>query len=93
MSLLREAERLGFPRYPHETAGEFAEALGEPRKPLAAATEVFVRARYGSAEPTDTDVTDAEAGSDAVAAHLARRPPRRRRAIVRDADEPGSKEG
>jgi hypothetical protein len=85
MNLLRGAERVGFPRRPHETADEFAEALVEPKATLATTTEIFVRARYGSSEVTDDDVARAEGGSDAVLAHLSRQPPRRRR-VVRDAD-------
>jgi hypothetical protein len=91
MNLLRGAERVGFPRRPHETADEFAEALVEPKATLATTTEIFVRARYGSSEVTDDDVAQAEGGSDAVLAHLSRQPPRRRR-VVRDADAT-SKEG
>jgi hypothetical protein len=86
LSLLRGAERVGFPRAPHETPDEFAAALRQPREPLEAATEVFVRARYGRDEPNDDDVARAEGGSDAVLAHLSREPPRRRRGVVRDAE-------
>jgi hypothetical protein len=86
MNLLRGAERVGFQRRPHETANEFAEALGEPRANLATTTEIFRRARYGSADVTDEDVARAEGGSDAVLAHLSREPPRRRRRVVKDAD-------
>jgi hypothetical protein len=86
MNLLRGAERVGFPRHPHETAAEFAEALVEPKETLATTTEIFGRARYGAAEVTDDDVARAEGGSDAVLAHLSRQPPRRRRRVVRDAD-------
>jgi hypothetical protein len=85
MSLLRGAERIGFPRRPHETADEFAAALKEPKTTLATITEIFVRARYGSSEITDDDVAQAEGGSDAVLAHFSRQPPRRRR-VIRDAD-------
>lgn len=85
LSLLRGAERAGFPRRPDETADEFATALDEPRAPLAATTEAFVRARYGSGEVSAEDVSQAEKGADAVVAHLVRRPPRRRAAVVRDA--------
>jgi hypothetical protein len=87
LNLLRGAERVGFPRAPHETATEFAEALRQPQAPLETATEAFVRARYGREEPTDDDVAQAEGSSDAVLAHLARQPPRKRRGIIRDAEE------
>jgi hypothetical protein len=91
LNLLRGAERVGFPRAPHETPDEFAGALRQPREPLEAATEVFVRARYGRDEPTDDDVARAEGGADAVLAHLSRAPPRRRPGVVRDAE--AKKEG
>ena len=93
MNLLRGAESVGFPRRPHETAEEFAKALAQPGDVLEATTEIFVRARYGSAELTDDDVALAEAGSDSVRAHLSRQPPRRRGGIVRDADDAAPKEG
>jgi hypothetical protein len=48
LNLLRGAERAGFPRHPHETAAEFAEALAEPKATLTTTTEIFVRARYGA---------------------------------------------
>jgi hypothetical protein len=86
LNLLRGAERAGFPRAPHETPGEFAGALRQPQAALETATEVFVRARYGREEPSDEDVAQAEGGSDAVLAHLARQPPRKRRGVVRDAE-------
>jgi hypothetical protein len=92
MHLLRGAERVGFPRRPHETAEEFAEALAEPRETLETTTEIFVRARYGSEEVTEDDVARAEGGSEAVLAHLGRRPPRRRR-VIRDADAAPRDEG
>ena len=92
MNLLRGAERVGFPRRPHETADEFANALVEPKATLTTTTEIFVRARYGSVEVTDDDVARAEGGSDAVLAHLSREPPRRRRAVVRDVDAAPAKE-
>jgi hypothetical protein len=88
LNLLRAAESVGFPRRPHETAGEFAVALAQPRDVLKSTTDIFEQARYGSAELTDDDVALAEAGSDAVRAHLSRQPPRRRGGIVRDADAP-----
>ena len=56
LDLLRGADRAGFARRPDETAEEFAAALAEPRAPLEAATDVFVRARYGPFEVTDEDV-------------------------------------
>jgi hypothetical protein len=93
LNLLRGAESVGFPRHPHETADEFADALEEPKAPLAITTEVFVRARYGGTEITDEDVAQAEAGSDAVRAHLSRQPPRRRGGVMRDVDETPPKEG
>jgi hypothetical protein len=91
MNLLRSAEGLGFPRRPHETADEFALALGEPREPLATTTGIFDRARYGPEELTDDDVALAEGGSDTVRAHLSRQPPPRRQ-VVRDADTATPKE-
>lgn len=86
LNVLRGAERAGFPRRPHETADEFADALGEPRQPLLATTDTFVRARYGPFELSDEDVLEAERGADAVLGHIARRPPRRRADTVRDVD-------
>lgn len=88
LGLLRAAESAGFPRRPDETPAEFAQALDEPRAPLAEATEVFVRARYGPHDATDADVAAAERGAAAVIGHLARRPPRRRPRVVKD-EEPG----
>ncbi len=85
LGLLRGAERAGFPRRPDETPAEFASALDEPRAPLAEATDVFVRARYGPLDPTDGDVAAAERGTAAVLDHIARRPPRRRPGVVKDA--------
>jgi len=87
LNLLRGAERAGFPRRLHETPDEFAAALGEPREALEATTERFVRARYGHFDVTDEDVRAAESGVDGVLGHLAREPPRRRREVVRDADQ------
>ncbi len=88
LGLLKGAERAGFPRRPDETASAFAAALDEPRAPLAEATDAFVRARYGPFEVTDGDVAQAERGVAAVLEHLGRRPPRKRRDVVRDADAP-----
>lgn len=85
LNLLRGAERAGFPRRPSETPDEFAAALAEPREPLEGATQTFVHARYGAAAVGEEDVARAEAGADAVLAHLARNP--RRRQVVRDADD------
>ena len=76
--LLQGAEKLGFSRRPEETPAEFAAALAEPRAPLAEATELFVRARYGPSDVTDGDVAAAERGVAAVLAHLERHPRRRR---------------
>jgi hypothetical protein len=92
LNLLRGAESVGFPRRPHETAEEFAVALAQPRDVLKRTTQIFEEARYGSAELTDDDVALAEAGSDAVRAHLSRQPPRQRGGIVRDADAPPTDE-
>lgn len=91
LNILRGAERAGFPRRPSETPDEFAAALAEPREPLEDATGTFVCARYGAAPLSDQDVTRAEAGADAVLAHLSRHP--RRRRVVRDADEDSPDEG
>jgi hypothetical protein len=87
LRMLRGAERLGFSRRPDETPAQFARALAEPRAPLAEATEVFVRARYGQFDVGDDEVQAAERGADGVLAHLERHPPRRR-VVVRD-DETG----
>ncbi len=65
---------------------EFASALNEPRAPLVEATDVFVRARYGPSDPSDGDVAAAERGAAAVLDHLARRPPRRRPGVMKDAE-------
>jgi hypothetical protein len=88
LTLLRGAARAGFPRRPDETPAEFASALDEPRVPLAEATDVFVRARYGPFDLTDGDVAQAERGVAAVLERLERRPPRRRRDVARDAEDP-----
>jgi Domain of unknown function (DUF4129) len=88
LGLLRAAERAGFPRRPSETPNEFAGALLEPRAPLEEATVAFVNARYGPYEVGDDEVMRAERGAAAVAAHLARRPPRRRTELVHDAPRP-----
>lgn len=85
LNLLRGAERAGFARRPEETPAEFASALREPRAPLEAATEAFVRARYGPVDAGEDDVVLAERASDAVLEHLSRHPPPRRRAHVKDA--------
>lgn len=87
LSLLRGAARAGFPRRPDETPAEFASALDEPRVPLAEATDVFVRARYGPFDLTDGDVAQAERGVAAVLERLERRPPRRRQDVARDAED------
>jgi hypothetical protein len=89
LRLLHGAERAGFPRRPGETPSEFAAALGEPRAPLAEATEAFERARYGPFEVSEADVLREERGVAAALDHLARRPPRRRRDVVRDDVPPG----
>ena len=86
LGLLRGAERSGFPRRPDETPAEFASALAEPHAPLVEATDAFVRARYGPFDLTEGDVKAAERGVAAVLDHLARRPPRRRPDVVRDAE-------
>jgi len=86
LGLLRGAERSGFPRRPDETPAEFSSALAEPAAPLAEATDIFVRARYGPFDLTDDDVQAAERGAAAVLDHLARRPPRRRQDVVKDAE-------
>jgi len=86
LNLLRGAERAGFPRRAHETPDEFGAALGEPRGPLLSTTATFVRARYGPFDVTPDDVAGAERGADAVLGHLSRHPPKRRAAMVRDAD-------
>jgi len=83
LNLLRGAERVGFPRRAHETPREFASALAEPAEALEAATEAFVRARYGPSELTDDDVAVAERGADAVLDRLHQRPPKRREDVVR----------
>jgi hypothetical protein len=83
LRMLRGTERLGFPRRPDETPAQFARALAEPRAPLAEATEVFVRARYGPSDMADGDVQAAERGVAAVLAHVEQHPPRRR-VVVRD---------
>jgi hypothetical protein len=88
LMLLRGAEHVGFPRRPSETPREFESALQEPAAPLRAVTELFVRARYGPIDLSDKDVSTAERGADAVLDRLQRRPPRRRREIVHDADAP-----
>ena len=81
LNLLRGAERVGFPRRSHETPREFADALGEPRGALGAATDAFARARYGPFEVAEAEVVEAEQAVDAVLGHLARpRPPE----VVRD---------
>jgi hypothetical protein len=85
LRLLRAAEEVGFPRRPEETPAEFATALDEPRAPLAEATEVFLRARYGPFDLTEGDVALADRSAAAVIAHLDRRPPRRREGVVQDA--------
>lgn len=87
LALLRGAARAGFPRGPDETPAEFASALDEPRVPLTEATDVFVRARYGPFELTDSDVAQAEHGVAAVLERLERRPPRRRQDVARDAED------
>ena len=84
LQLLAAAERLGFARSPEETAAEFARALDEPRAPLASATDAFERARYSALELGDADVARAERDMAAVAEHLQRRPPRKRRVVVKD---------
>ena len=84
LQLLAAAERLGFARRPEETAAEFARALDEPRAPLASATDAFERARYSALELGDADVARAERDMAAVAEHLQRRPPRKRRVVVKD---------
>lgn len=84
LEMLHGAERAGFPRHPDETAARFASALGEPRAPVAEATDAFERARYGPFDVTEADVKGAERGVAAVLAHLARHPPRRRRSVVKD---------
>ncbi|HSD66903.1 MAG TPA: DUF4129 domain-containing protein [Vicinamibacteria bacterium] len=86
LGLLRGAGRSGFPRRPHETPAEFASALGEPRAALEEVTEAFVRARYGPFDLTEGDVKAAERGAAAVVDEIARRPPRRRPDVVRDAE-------
>jgi hypothetical protein len=88
LGLLRGAERAGFPRRPAETPDEFAAALAEPREPLAAATNAFVRARYGPSEVGEADLAEAERGAAAVLDHLRRQPPPRRRDAVKDASAP-----
>jgi hypothetical protein len=88
LGLLRGAGGSGFPRRPDETPTEFASALAEPSAPLAEATDVFVRARYGPFDLTDDDVQTAERSVAAVLDHLARRPPRRRPDVVKDTDAP-----
>jgi hypothetical protein len=76
---------------PGETPAEFAAALGEPQAALAESTDAFVRARYGPFDLSEGDVARAERGVAAVLDHLARRPPRRRRTVVKDAEAaPGS---
>jgi len=86
LGLLHGAERAGFARRPDETPAEFAAALGEPQAALAESTDAFVRARYGPFDLSEGDVARAERGVAAVLDHLARRPPRRRRTVVKDAE-------
>ena len=85
LRMLHGTERLGFARRPDETPDQFARALSEPRAPLAEATRVFVRARYGRHDMAEDDVQAAERSVDAVLAHVERHPPRRR-VVVRDDD-------
>jgi len=84
LDLLRGARQSGFPRRLDETPAEFASALGEPREPLVATTEVFERARYGPMEPSDADADEAERGAATVLERLRLRPPHRRDDVVTD---------
>jgi hypothetical protein len=72
VAFLARAARLGWRRRPEQTPSEFAAQVREPSSPLAALTELFVRARYGPEEPSDADASAAEEAAEAVVGALRR---------------------
>ena len=87
LNLLRGAERVGFPRAPHETPDEFAGALAA----AAGAARGRHRGRSsgpatGAPSPPTTTWPGRRAGPTRSSPTCSREPPRRRRGVVRDAE-------
>lgn len=68
LRFLADAERSVVRRHPPETPREFARRLGEPARPLRSLSELFMGARYGEDEPSETEALVAERAADEIRA-------------------------
>src|SRR5262245_11537734 len=68
LRFLAEAARRVVRRHPHETPREFARRVGEPARAVGTLSELFMVARYGAGEPSDTEAAAAEQAESEIRA-------------------------